>query len=266
MIEITQEKLERYVPSFADSTDAVFVSMRFYLECAAETVDALAGSTGLSGSLLGVAERYAYRRGAYEAIPSMDLILTPTGFGVVSNQNVAPASRDRVEKLRESLRQSADDALYGLVSSLRSTDWADSERAFEYIHSLMWSPELYRNAGITLNGKKVYRDEMQELAAQTAEAEVHIFKIIGEDLYAELVTQERHARLSGSYRDCADWVRRVMASHIMKMPDTEKLAASLMKFVEDHADVLVQYRNSSLYASRHYERRENEPQDCTYFW
>ena len=30
------------------------------------------------------------------AVPSLDLVLTPNGFGIVSNQNVAPASRDHV--------------------------------------------------------------------------------------------------------------------------------------------------------------------------
>ena len=30
------------------------------------------------------------------AVPSLDLVLTPNGFGIVSNQNVAPASRDRI--------------------------------------------------------------------------------------------------------------------------------------------------------------------------
>ena len=33
------------------------------------------------------------------AIPSLDLVLTPNGFGVVSNQNVAPASKERVDRL-----------------------------------------------------------------------------------------------------------------------------------------------------------------------
>lgn len=32
-----------------------------------------------------------------EQIPQLDLVLTPTGFGVVSNQNLAPASADRVK-------------------------------------------------------------------------------------------------------------------------------------------------------------------------
>ena len=33
------------------------------------------------------------------AVPSLDLVLTPNGFGIVSNQNIAPASKDRVDRL-----------------------------------------------------------------------------------------------------------------------------------------------------------------------
>lgn len=36
------------------------------------------------------------------AIPSLDLVLTPNGFGIVSTGNVAPASKDRVERLIKS--------------------------------------------------------------------------------------------------------------------------------------------------------------------
>ena len=37
------------------------------------------------------------------AIPHLDVILTPSGFGIVSNSNIAPASRERVERLMASL-------------------------------------------------------------------------------------------------------------------------------------------------------------------
>lgn len=41
-----------------------------------------------------------------DIVPSLDLVLTPNGFGIVSNQNVAPASRDRVARLIASLEKS----------------------------------------------------------------------------------------------------------------------------------------------------------------
>ena len=41
------------------------------------------------------------------AVPQLDLILTPNGFGIVSNQNVIPASKERIERLLLSLKNSA---------------------------------------------------------------------------------------------------------------------------------------------------------------
>lgn len=41
------------------------------------------------------------------AVPQLDLILTPNGFGIVSNQNVIPASKERIERLLLSLENSA---------------------------------------------------------------------------------------------------------------------------------------------------------------
>lgn len=47
----------------------------------------------------------------YRAIPSLDLVLTPNGFGIVSNQNIAPASRERVDALKESLIENRDNLI-----------------------------------------------------------------------------------------------------------------------------------------------------------
>ena len=44
-------------------------------------------------------------------IPSLDLVLTPNGFGIVSNANIAPASKDRVERLIASLEKTRDNAI-----------------------------------------------------------------------------------------------------------------------------------------------------------
>ena len=61
------------------------------------------------------------------AVPSLDLVLTPNGFGIVSNQNVAPASRDRVARLLASLETSRDNAIEQLIAYLlRSEEWYQS--------------------------------------------------------------------------------------------------------------------------------------------
>lgn len=56
--------------------------------------------------------------GFRRAIPSLDLILTENGFGIVSDNNVAPASRDRVNALLDGLRAQVDEAIEALDAIL----------------------------------------------------------------------------------------------------------------------------------------------------
>lgn len=58
------------------------------------------------------------------ALPSLDLVLTPNGFGIVNSTNVAPASADRVKALALSLRRQADDLTVSVLSHLlRFPQW-----------------------------------------------------------------------------------------------------------------------------------------------
>ena len=65
------------------------------------------------------AVRYVCLRAFYDATPALDLVLTPTGFGVVSNQTIAPASKERVERFLRSVIIQATDALICLNNLLR---------------------------------------------------------------------------------------------------------------------------------------------------
>lgn len=71
-------------------------------------------------SILSNLSRLVVCEAFYRAIPSLDLVLTPNGFGIVSNQNVAPASRERVERLIASMELERDVAIHSLLSVLPS--------------------------------------------------------------------------------------------------------------------------------------------------
>lgn len=65
--------------------------------------------------------------GFLRAIPFLDLVLTPNGFGVVSNQNVAPASKERVANLRAQATIERDMAIEQLFRKLHGYQtWCDS--------------------------------------------------------------------------------------------------------------------------------------------
>ena len=78
---------------------------------------------------------------AYEAylnaIPAMDLILTPNGFGIVSNQNVVPASKERIERLLTTITENRDDAITALLHSLVAVNgWTDTEQGKYFASTL----------------------------------------------------------------------------------------------------------------------------------
>ena len=84
------------------------------------------------------------------AVPSLDLVLTPNGFGIVSNQNVAPASRDRVARLIASLETSRDNSIEQLISYLlREEEWYQSTIRQWFTATLFPNIDLANLCGFT---------------------------------------------------------------------------------------------------------------------
>lgn len=64
------------------------------------------------------------------AIPSLDIVLTPNGFAVVSTSNLAPASKPRVDRLVGSMLSHRDDCIAALLPELvGASEWLTSSQA-----------------------------------------------------------------------------------------------------------------------------------------
>ena len=64
------------------------------------------------------------------AIPSLDIVLTPNGFGVINTSNIAPASKPRVDRLVGSILSHRDDCIAALLPALvGASKWLASEQA-----------------------------------------------------------------------------------------------------------------------------------------
>ncbi len=64
------------------------------------------------------------------AIPSLDIVLTPNGFGVVNTSNLAPASKPRVDRLVGSMLAHRDDCIAALLPEIvGASKWLTSDRA-----------------------------------------------------------------------------------------------------------------------------------------
>lgn len=83
------------------------------------------------------------------AVPSLDLVLTPNGFGIVSNQNIAPASKERVDRLLASLENERDNAIEMLLPRLPLlTDWQQSQQGQYFAATLFPNLSLCRRLAI----------------------------------------------------------------------------------------------------------------------
>lgn len=132
MISITNnEELLQYIPNVVETVEGetpLFDKIRPQLEITEQWLhDTIVGDIPIdedrSRMVATVIACEAFRR----SVPSLDLILTPNGFGVVSNNNVAPASKERVERLIMSLAEQRDKALGALLNNLRTdSNWMDS--------------------------------------------------------------------------------------------------------------------------------------------
>lgn len=81
----------------------------------------------------------------YRAIPQLDVILTPNGFGIVSNSNIAPASKERMERLIASMLENRDRLLMHLMPLLTAFDgWTESEQG------RFFSATMFPNMEVTL--------------------------------------------------------------------------------------------------------------------
>ncbi len=134
------------------------------------TANAVTADTALFNMCVTAVGCDALRR----AIPSLDLVLTPNGFGIVSNTNVAPASKDRVERLIESCLERRDFAISRIYPQLfQLASWQDSaQRKFLYS-----SPLQDMEAVESWDKRNDYASRYDALLAMRDAAAVYVTKL-----------------------------------------------------------------------------------------
>lgn len=146
----SEEILRRYIPNVLASVKGevpLIDKLTSFLDIAEEWVAHTFTSESTFSSIAGYADAniiktYAAKVVVCEAfknaVPSLDLILTPNGFGIVNNSNVAPASKERVNRLIDSLEAERDNAISLLLSSLPGEpSWMTSTQC-EYFSATMF--------------------------------------------------------------------------------------------------------------------------------
>lgn len=270
MIKIDKEKFEKIVLAATSSTAEVFEMMSDRLDVSTQKLKAnVFGSVvdvnNLSDELSLEAERFICMDAFYDAIPMLDLVLTSTGFGVVSNQNVAPASRDRVDALRKLVRQCADDALDHIITGLLGNQsWAISGYARLLVNSLYYTATQLRDHA----GKQdAHRADLIALRPVIYEAEELIVRQISAAMFVHLLEQIRKVALTEYETLLVYALNKAVGFYINQQKEAFKRQLDdTINLMEGNADKFPVYVGSEAYQTKHFEFYENQKDDSCYFF
>lgn len=177
------------------------------------------------------------------AIPSLDIVLTPNGFGVVSNQNIAPASKERVERLIASLTQQRDDLLDSLLTELQGFQgWKETKQYQFFAATLFPTLELSALCGFKTDRWVKYL----ALRRRAIEAEESLAE---EYFSAELMKEFRLAVIGGEISDEFATVIRGVRAQVVAMiggePISTRRMVDLVNFIRCRPESFSAWHNSS---------------------
>lgn len=203
-------------------------------------------------------------RAFYEQIPHLDIVLTPTGFGVVSNGNVAPASADRVKSLREQIKNSYDDAYDECISMLIGTDWKDSSQAVVNIHHILYTGKMLQQYADKPNA---HHSDLVLYNSEIFSAEERIIRKISSNQFDELLNKIRSDEFLKEESLVIFLCCKYIGLCIMKKyNEAITVLDRIENTLENNLEAFPLYKESAAYKVKHFEHYKNGQEDSTFFW
>ncbi|MEG2599033.1 MAG: DUF6712 family protein [Muribaculaceae bacterium] len=271
MITITKNKFESYVVSATNATAEVFEMLTQEIKSAEDNLvmDIIGDIVyktieTYNENLQKECERYICLLAFKNAMPSLDLVLTPTGFGVVNNQNVAPASLERVSKLSISIAKSLDDCTENIYMLLRGdANWCESHQSKSLFTSIIWHSRILRGFGYPDANLSWLRAKANIIAV----AEGQIKKKISHEFYSELCSALRQKNETEMQKIVIHYIQGAICC-IIDAPNgiSNRIETSLFHFLDCNISEFPTYKLSSAYEANHFTPHANEKEDSCFFW
>ncbi len=267
---MTREDFEFYIPSAVMPDDALFERIAAHLDEGEAAVKSLLGGDlyavrAQDLSLDNLCKRMACLAAYKGAMAHLDVVLTDNGFGVVNNANVAPASAERVARLRQQVQDDLDDTVDALLECLRGdARWVDSETAKGVFCSLVWNA---RRQLVYFGIPNGHRSQLDELRVKIASAEVRIKQCVSPEFFAELCDALRLAKCDAMQNTAIHKILLTVGAdatgdHAGACWHVKKL----VEWLDGNIRAFPTYANSSAYAANTFEPYRNGKDDACFFW
>lgn len=271
---VTRDLFEKAVITAISAEATVFDSMETYLKAAENYVrtailgdEIYNGFNSLPEEIKNNIASLISLKGFAEAIPYLDLILTPTGFGVVSTETLAPASKERVEKLLSKVIVSVEDVTDLLIVNLHTSlndKWSITSQFATLTGSLFWTAEDLKQYG---GMPSAHRSDLLSLRPKIWEAEELIKRKVSNDFFKEILEGMRKRNLTPENRKVLHFMKVIVGHFIAgTMEAFNNSMDSLMNVLESNIDEFSTYANSTAYQIKHFKPYENNKEDSTFFF
>lgn len=198
-----------------------------------------------------------------EQMRGLDLVLTATGFGVVSTNDTAPASKMRVDSLEGELRKRELIIRSDIVAALFSVEgWSNTTQRRHNVETLFYYFNLLRlSAGIT-NPKP---EDWDVNVPVMLEADSHLRKHIGNAYMDELLAQLTSHKLTEENIQvvvlCQKYIGACIAQNLRLKSE---MYMRLINLLEDNLDKYPTYAGGEGYKLNHFEPYENHANDSAF--
>ena len=277
----SDEQLRRYMPNVfatAQGETPLYDKVLPWLETAERWLFSQFVGDGYADTFLSLDESEPLRLTAVcvvtheamlRAVPCLDLVLTPNGFGIVSNQNVAPASRDRVARLIASLETSRDNSIEQLIAYLlREEEWYQSTIRQWFTATLFPNIDLANLCGFTehrwanylgLRSKAI--DVEQRIAEEFVSPEQ--LAVFREEVFS--MTWD-FSLTATSHTQIIERLRSVIVSVLQGNNVPVQSLRDIVDFMRKHEDHFPEFRASRTYKLFEPPIFENKKKNCGYFF
>lgn len=271
IIEITQERFEEIVYAATSSRATIYEAVLPYMEQSEATLGGTLLQKGWQAVLTDDELRHHCEvvictGGFLLALRHMDLVLTESGFGVVSNDHVAPASAERVRQLEESLRRAKERAYCDVLAKLTSVPgWGDCPDTLYIITQPVYHIEM---AERMFGESNISAERWAHMQRQLYDALIKLRNELGAQVLGQLMAALRTDTLTDIQKKALFLVRETMV--IIAMDKDARMVKdsvrNLIGWFDKNGEQFPEYVNDFVYKARHAERYENGARKKAFFF
>ena len=270
-LEITKSDFESAIPAAREPKSKVFGAMTDALQLEVmQLEEQCLGEKGVQAveeiqdlTLVNVVKNLVCVRAFLREMRGLDLVLTATGFGVVSTQDTAPASKMRIDALEGQLRRQERLLLGTLLDRLfRVEGWNRQPQRQWQVQTLFFNlQQLEQWAGINHPKPEDWDTNYPTVMAADAFLRKHISNAYMDELIAQMTGHSLSSQNIHIVILCQQYIGACIAQNNRLKEETYM---RLINRLEADLSLYPTYAGSEAYRLNHFTPYENHAEDSAF--